>query len=351
MNNKLNYSFTAIPTHLRSYCDMYCSFVLTVLIEQMNANMSKTFKTNNVYLQQLTGLSKRVINATLSSLHRNGIISVACVGQSRSKKCNLITINTSKFEEYDNKPFCNAMTDIDKRIVIDNYAEKGYKVSYLQNNEVSLTHEELEETNKIEVTPTVSTTLEYVETSTHEEMEESKEVEEPVVEVTPTVKVTPVETPLNKEDKIVLTTADFENEMEFFDSAAYQRKVNEKKDEITASNTADIVETKKELSFEESISDCYEDTYVTSTPTKTVEPEPVKETKNEKTKCSDTGDTIVMLYNSALEDGYEFNTDCDYSSFTINNIKCLSHLEEKHQVKFYRKPLEQLFNYALNKNN
>lgn len=135
MENKINYSFTPIPFVLGTYMDHYCYYLLGKLLGLAFTNQSNTFKTNNQNLQIITGLSKKVINATLSSLHRNGIITVECVGQAVSKTSNTITINTSKFEEYDKMGICTAYTDTDKLISIDKYDVKGYKVSYLQNNE------------------------------------------------------------------------------------------------------------------------------------------------------------------------------------------------------------------------
>ena len=135
METKINYSFTPIPFVLGTYMDHYCYYLLGKLLGLAFINQSNTFKTNNQNLQIITGLSKKVINATLSSLHRNGIITVECVGQAVSKTSNTITINTSKFEEYDKMGICTAYTDTDKLISIDKYDVKGYKVSYLQDNE------------------------------------------------------------------------------------------------------------------------------------------------------------------------------------------------------------------------
>lgn len=130
-----NYKFIKLPIVLALLMDNNCSQILNVLLSLSFIKSSNKFPVNSNYLQTITGLSKKVINATLSSLHRKGLITVECVGIGVSNTPNQITINTDKFEEYDKMNTSEILDCTSSRIVTDNYHQKGYKVSYLQDKE------------------------------------------------------------------------------------------------------------------------------------------------------------------------------------------------------------------------
>lgn len=130
------YNYYKSSIHMEMLMDNNCSQVWNVLKGLSFFNRDNTFNVTSKYLETVTGLSKKVINAVLSSLHRKGIITVECVGIGVSKTPNKITINTSKFWEYDNINPTELLTGCTEyRIVTDKYKEKGYRVSYLQDNE------------------------------------------------------------------------------------------------------------------------------------------------------------------------------------------------------------------------
>lgn len=152
-----NYKIISIPKYLTYYMDSYCLNVIVRLINFSDNKQQTTFKISNEYLQQLTGYSKKVLNATLSGLHRKGIITVVCDGQGKGKQqnTNTITINTDKFEEYDTIfPSIENIYDQDIRVTIDKYREKGWKVSYLSEEDAEtpkqIVNNKLEQSQKEE---------------------------------------------------------------------------------------------------------------------------------------------------------------------------------------------------------
>lgn len=152
-----NYTFIALPKNLSYFLDSYCLNVLVRLINYSDYKQDTSFKISNEYLKDLTGYSKKIINATLSGLHRKGIITVDCegIGQGKKQPSNTITINVSKFEEYDKIiPTIENLRNEDLMIKIDSYREKGWKVSYLSN----------EETEEIKPITTVKENQEKTET-------------------------------------------------------------------------------------------------------------------------------------------------------------------------------------------
>lgn len=156
--NMKNYTFIALPKNLSYYLDSYCLNILVRLINYSDYKQDTSFKISNEYLKDLTGYSKKIINATLSGLHRKGIITVDCVGIGQGKKqpSNTITINVSKFEEYDKIiPTIENLRNEDLMIKIDPYREKGWKVSYLSNNETPVETPSVEEETKPEIIETL----------------------------------------------------------------------------------------------------------------------------------------------------------------------------------------------------
>lgn len=141
---EINYKYISCPINLMKMMDSNCRNLLVVLLMIEFEERNNTFKVNSKVLQTLTGYSKKVLNATLSSLHRNGIITVKCSGTGKGKKQspNTITINYDKFKEYDEQFITlTKLMDETQHIVIDeDYWEKGYKVSYLPTDEVPETN-------------------------------------------------------------------------------------------------------------------------------------------------------------------------------------------------------------------
>ena len=130
------WNYYKAPINMEMLMDGNCSQVWNVLKGLSFFNRSNTFNVTTKYLETVTGLSKKVINAVLSAFHRREIITVNCVGIGVSKTPNQITINTKKFWDYDSINPTELLTGCtDMRIVTDKYKEKGYKVSYLQDNE------------------------------------------------------------------------------------------------------------------------------------------------------------------------------------------------------------------------
>lgn len=158
-----DYKFIQVPMILGLLLDSYCLTVLTKLMALRQINQSDRLTVNNQNLQVITGLSKKVINATLSSLHRNGIVTVDCVGIGVSKTSNTITINIDKINEYDSIGVAQALTDDSLKITIDKYDVKGYRVSYLPSEEPTKAVEEV----KIEI-PVMEKKAETTDTDTTE---------------------------------------------------------------------------------------------------------------------------------------------------------------------------------------
>lgn len=132
------YKFSKIPTSLSYLADGNCYRMLSILINLTFINQSSTFILSVSNLENLFNASKKIINATLSALHREGLITVECIGIAKGKHCNQITVNFENFSKYDNYTL-NDFRNIGIIISTDDYHQKGYQVSYLSSPETTVT--------------------------------------------------------------------------------------------------------------------------------------------------------------------------------------------------------------------
>ncbi len=116
--------------------DKNVQLVFIALLTKSFLNHSDNFKATNAQLREMTGLSKRVVEAALSALHREKLIMVEPAGQTTKKNITKITLNRNSWNRYDK------VTDISSligtpEIVTDNYNESGYSPSYVIEKEFS----------------------------------------------------------------------------------------------------------------------------------------------------------------------------------------------------------------------
>lgn len=148
------YQFTPIPLNLMACCDINCRSMLWTMA-QLSSNYANEhgwfFRTNDD-LRVQSQLSENLVRATISALHRIGIIEVMTVGKGKSKTPNKFKLNTERFNDYEKYSLDDCIKHPDLRIETDNYKGKGWQPSYL----IQLDNEAINDTI---VMPTSSLTI------------------------------------------------------------------------------------------------------------------------------------------------------------------------------------------------
>lgn len=129
----ISYQFTAIPTNLFILLDVNCRSMLFTLIQLSSyyADKEGFFFRTNMDLQQESDLSQKLVNATIDTLYRVGIVDVIPVGKSKGKQSNRFRLNFRKIMEYE-KYSMDDLKNPELKINMVNYREKGYSPKYLQ---------------------------------------------------------------------------------------------------------------------------------------------------------------------------------------------------------------------------
>ena len=129
----LNYQFTAVPTSLFMCMDNNCRSMLFTAIQLSSfyaADDGWFFRTNED-LQAETRLSENLVRATISTLHRIGVLDVRTAGKSKGKVPNYFKLNFEKMADWDKYSIEDCMKNPMFAVEMDNYKEQGWQPSYM----------------------------------------------------------------------------------------------------------------------------------------------------------------------------------------------------------------------------
>lgn len=137
-NIEIGYQFTAIPTNLFLCCDNNVRSMLSTLVQLSSyyANNDGWFFRTNEDLRAESQLSENLVRATLSTLYNIGIVDIKTVGKGKSKTPNQFRLNIDIFKNWEKCSLEDCIKHPDLRIETDNYKNKGWQPSYLQELEV-----------------------------------------------------------------------------------------------------------------------------------------------------------------------------------------------------------------------
>ena len=136
MKENIEYAFTAVPTKLMILLDVNCRSMLFTLI-QLNSYFvddSGWFFRTNLDLVQESGLSQKIVIATVDTLYREGIIDVRTVGKANGKHSNRFKINFERFVDFE-KIEMEQLKNPELKINTVDYRQKGYVPSYLNTTQ------------------------------------------------------------------------------------------------------------------------------------------------------------------------------------------------------------------------
>ena len=114
MTRKIDYQFTAVPTHLNYCMDNNCRCTLSTLIQLSDYFESKNvtafdgwFFRTNALLEEQTNLSKNVLNGALDALFQAGVIDIIPQekGKGKAQGARKYKVNFETFTKYDAIPF------------------------------------------------------------------------------------------------------------------------------------------------------------------------------------------------------------------------------------------------------
>lgn len=136
MKENIEYAFTAVPTKLMILLDVNCRSMLFTLI-QLNSYFvddNGWFFRTNLDLVQESGLSQKIVIATIDTLYREGIIDVRTVGKANGKHSNRFKINFERFVDFE-KIEMEQLKNPELKIKMVDYRQKGYAPSYLNTTQ------------------------------------------------------------------------------------------------------------------------------------------------------------------------------------------------------------------------
>ena len=170
---KIEFQFTAVPSKLMTALDVNSSrmlFVLCQLADQFADEQGVFFRTNADLAEQ-SGLSEKLIRATLDTLYSKGIVQIWSVGKGKGKHSNKFRLNLDKFREYEGYSFEELKNPELKIFTVEGYNKKGYSPSYLKEISKQTPHQNSTEIPQI---PQSTNNIEYIDTK---ENTETKEIE------------------------------------------------------------------------------------------------------------------------------------------------------------------------------
>ena len=170
---KINFQFTAVPSKLMTALDVNSSrmlFVLCQLADQFADSEGVFFRTNADLVEQ-SGLSEKLVRATLDTLYSKGIVQIWSVGKGKGKHSNKFRLNLDKFREYEGYSFEDLKNPELKIFTVEGYNKKGYSPSYLKEISKQTPHQNSTEILQI---PQSTNNIEYIDTK---ENTETKEIE------------------------------------------------------------------------------------------------------------------------------------------------------------------------------
>ena len=170
---KIEFQFTAVPSKLMTALDVNSSrmlFVLCQLADQFADSEGVFFRTNADLVEQ-SGLSEKLVRATLDTLYSKGIVQIWSVGKGKGKHSNKFRLNLDKFREYEGYSFEDLKNPELKIFTVEGYNKKGYSPSYLKEISKQTPHQNSTEIPQI---PQSTNNIEYIDTK---ENTETKEIE------------------------------------------------------------------------------------------------------------------------------------------------------------------------------
>lgn len=159
---KIDFQFTAVPSKLMTALDVNCSrmlFVLCQLSDQYADEQGIFFRTNADLVEQ-SGLSEKLVRATLDTLYTHDIIEVWSVGKGKGKHSNKFRLNLGKFREYEGYSFDELKNPELKIFTVEGYNKKGYSPSYLKEVPKQTPHQLPIEIPQV---PQSTNNIEYIE--------------------------------------------------------------------------------------------------------------------------------------------------------------------------------------------
>ena len=172
---KIEFQFTAVPSKLMTALDVNSSrmlFVLCQLADQFADEQGVFFRTNADLAEQ-SGLSEKLIRATLDTLYSKGIVQIWSVGKGKGKHSNKFRLNLDKFREYEGYSFDELKNPELKISTVEGYNKKGYSPIYLK--EVSK-QTPYQNPTEIPQTPQRTNNIEYIDTIENKEKEYSSRI-------------------------------------------------------------------------------------------------------------------------------------------------------------------------------
>ena len=176
LERKIDFQFTAVPSKLMTALDVKSSrmlFVLCQLADQFADEQGIFFRTNADLVEQ-SGLSEKLVRATLDTLYTHDIIEVWSVGKGKGKHSNKFRLNLDKFREYEGYSFDELKNPELKISTVKGYNKKGYSPSYLKEVPKQTPHQ-----FPIEIPQVSQSTnnIEIIENTENEENINNKEIE------------------------------------------------------------------------------------------------------------------------------------------------------------------------------
>ena len=172
---KIDFQFTAVPSKLMTALDVNCSrmlFVLCQLTDQFADEQGIFFRTNADLVEQ-SGLSEKLVRATLDTLYTRGIIEVWSVGKGKGKHSNKFRLNLDKFREFEAYSFDELKNPELKITTVEGYNKKGYSPSYLKEVPKQTPHQIPTEIPQV---PQSTNNIEYIDTIENREKEYSSRI-------------------------------------------------------------------------------------------------------------------------------------------------------------------------------
>lgn len=170
---KIDFQFTAVPSKLMTALDVNCSrmlFVLCQLADQFADDEGVFFRTNADLVEQ-SGLSEKLVRATLDTLYSKGIVQIWSVGKGKGKHSNKFRLNLDKFREFEAYSFDELKNPELKITTVEGYNKKGYSPSYLKEVSKQTPHQLPTEIPQVSQS---TNNIEYIDTK---ENTETKEIE------------------------------------------------------------------------------------------------------------------------------------------------------------------------------
>ena len=172
---KIEFQFTAVPSKLMTALDVNSSrmlFVLCQLADQFADEQGVFFRTNADLAEQ-SGLSEKLIRATLDTLYSKGIVQIWSVGKGKGKHSNKFRLNLDKFREYEGYSFDELKNPELKISTVEGYNKKGYSPSYLKEIPKQTPHQDPTEIPQL---PQSTNNIEYIDTIENKEKEYSSRI-------------------------------------------------------------------------------------------------------------------------------------------------------------------------------